>query len=573
MNIHNTEIAAKFNELADLLEIDDANPFRIRAYRNAARTIENFSHEITDLVAGGEDLSSLPGVGEDLAEKIEMIVKTGKLPVLEELGKKFPADLKLMLLIPGLGPKRVKQLYKGLGIKSIKELKAAIKAEKLRQLDGFGGKTEAKILAALKRFKGEQKRVRLADSERIVQPLLEFIKTIPQVQEAVVVGSYRRRRETVGDIDILVIAPTGADVIEQFTTYEEVTEIVSKGHTRSTVKLRLGVQVDVRVIAEASFGAALQYFTGSKAHNIAIRKLAVQKSLKINEYGVFKADKAIAGKTEAEVYKAIKLTYIEPELREDRGEIEAAKANKLPCLVTVADIKGDLHCHTIATDGQNTIAEIAVAAKRLGYEYIAITDHTKHLTIGHGLDPKQLIQQLKLIDQLNKKMNNFRILKSTECDILDNGSLDLPDYVLKELDITLCAIHYKFDLTRAKQTERVLRALDNPYFNIFAHPTGRLLSRRQPYEIDLEKIMYAAKERNCFLELNAQPDRLDLNDIHCKMAKEIGLKVAISTDAHSSNGLGNIRFGVAQARRGWLEPDDVINTRSWAKLKALLRRY
>ena len=572
MTVLNSEIAEKFNELADLLEIEEANPFRIRAYRNAARLIENLPHEAADLIAEGKDLSELHGIGKDLAEKITTIVKTGHLPLLEEMQKKAPRALSEMMKIPDLGPQKVKKLYKELNIKNINDLKKAVTAEKISKLEGFGNKTQEKIKQALKKFTGKERRIRLSEAERVVKPLLAYLQKLDGVTEAVVAGSYRRRKETIGDIDILVTAKKDTPVIKHFIDYEDVTKIVSQGETRSTINLRSGLQVDLRVVEQGSFGAALQYFTGSKEHNITVRSIAVKKNLKLNEYGLFKGKKQIAGQTEPEIYNKLGLAYIEPELRENHGEVEKAQAGPLPKLVTLADIKGDLHCHSNDTDGQDSIADLANAAKQQGYNYIAITDHSKHVTIAHGLDDKGLMKQIKKIDQLNEKLKDFRVLKSTEVDILEDGSLDISNEVLKQLDFTVCAIHYKFNLSKQQQTERVLRAMDNPYFNIFAHPTGRLINKRDPYEIDLEKIMHKAKKVGCFLELNAQPERLDLNDVHCQMAKEIGVKLAISTDAHSALGFEYMQYGIDQARRGWLEPKDIINTLPWPALQKLLNR-
>jgi DNA polymerase (family 10) len=573
MKVHNADIAEKFNELADLLEILAENPFRIRAYRNAARLIGSLSHEATDLIKKNEDLTRFPGIGKDLAEKIITIVKTGELPLLKQTRKKVPRALSEMMRIPDLGPKRVKILYDKLKIRSISDLKKAIKQGKIAKLEGFGEKTQEKIASALKKFKtGEKKRLKLVDAEKIADSLVKFLKKIDGVKEVIVAGSFRRRKETVGDLDILVTTSKNSHVMERLLKYDGIKKVISQGETRATVELHSGLQVDMRVVPQESYGAALLYFTGSQAHNIEVRKLAQQKNLKINEYGVFKGEKCIAGKTETEVYKCVNLPYIEPELRENRGEILAAQTNKLPKLITLKDIKGDLHCHTSIGDGQDSIEEMARKAQKLGYQYLAVTEHSKRLTIANGLNEKQLLQQIKKIDKLNLKFKNFRILKSIECDILEDGKLDLSDNVLKELDFVIGAIHSKFKLPSTKQTERILRAMDNKYFNILAHPTGRLINQRDAYEIDLEKIMRVAKKCGCFMELNAQPDRLDLNDVHCKMAKEIGIKVAIATDAHSAVTLEYMRYGIDQARRGWLSAADVLNTRPWRELQKLLQR-
>jgi DNA polymerase (family 10) len=399
-----------------------------------------------------------------------------------------------------------------------------------------------------------------------------YLEEIEEIEKITVAGSYRRRKDTVGDLDILVTCHDSAPVMERFTAYEEVVEIISKGDTRSSVSLRSGIQVDLRVVAAESYGAAMHYFTGSKAHNVTVRKIGQENELKINEYGVFRGKKWIAGATEEEVYNQVGLPYIEPELRENRGEIEAARTGNLPELVTLQDIRGDLQMHTTASDGKFGIREMAEAAKERDYDYLAISDHSKRVTMAKGLDAKRLGRQIKKIETLNEKIKGIRILASCEVDILADGSLDLEDEILADLDLVICAVHYDTNLPEKKQTERIIRAMDNPHFNILAHPTGRLLGTREPYAIDLERVMKAAVERGCYLEINADPERLDLNDVGCKMAKEMGLKIPISTDAHSTGGLDHMRLGVAQARRGWLTAEDVLNTRPWGQLKKLLKR-
>jgi DNA polymerase (family 10) len=575
MPVHNTEIADIFDKYADLLEISGANQYRIRAYRTAVRNISNLSQNISDMVKEGEDLSKLPGIGKDLSVKIENIVKTGKLAQLEELKKELPAGLIDITKIAGLGPKRTGALYHELGISSIDELGKAAKEGKIKDLPGFAVKTEQAILAEIERKAGAgaEKRLKLSVAQEIASPLLAYLKRVKGVKRVEIAGSYRRGKETVGDLDILVTRSEGSEIMERFTEYEDVDRIVSKGSTRSTVVLRPGLQVDLRAVPETSYGAALLYFTGSKAHNVAIRKMSVKKGLKINEYGVFKGKKRIAGKTEEEVYRQVELPFIEPELRENRGEIEAAQKGRLPELVVLKDIRGDLHAHTTATEGHDSLEDMANAAKEKGYEYLAITDHSKRLSMTHGLDEKRLGEQIKEIDRLNQKMKNFSVLKGIEVDILEDGSLDLSNDILKELDLLVCSIHHKFNLSQDKQTERIIRAINNsPTFTILGHPTGRLIGGREPYDIDMEKVMKTAKERGCVLELNAQPERLDLTDIHCKMAKDTGVMVAISTDAHSVNSLELMKFGILQARRGWLEADDVLNTRHLVELKKMLVR-
>lgn len=568
----NAEIAEALQRIADLLEIQGENVFRIRAYRNAARTVAELPEGVAAMIARGEDLTELPGIGEDLAGKITELARTGHVPLLDRLARRLPGELAEMMRLPGLGPKRVALLHHKLHITSLAELKAAAAAGRLHTVPGIGDKTEKTILLALERVDHVEKRTRLAFAEQIAEPLLEHLRSFKAIRDCVVAGSFRRRRETVGDLDILVTCADAAKAVEHFVVYGDVRDVVSKGPTRSTVRLHSGMQVDLRVVPEESYGAALLYFTGSKAHNIAVRKMAVAKKLKINEYGVFKGTTRIAGSTEKDVYACVGLPYIEPEIREDRGEIEAARKNRLPTLVTVGDIRGELHAHTDATDGEDTLADMAAAARERGYEYLAITDHTRRLAMVHGQTVRRLATQIAKIERLNSRMRGFTILKSAEVDILDDGTLDLPDDILKELDFTVCSIHYKFGLSEDKQTERVLRAMDNRYFHIFGHPTGRLIGEREAYPIDMERILRGALERGCYMEVNAQPDRLDLSDMHCRLAKDIGVKVAIATDAHRTTDLDKMRFGIDQARRGWLEPDDVLNTRSVSALRKALKR-
>ncbi|MGB7738436.1 MAG: DNA polymerase/3'-5' exonuclease PolX [Steroidobacteraceae bacterium] len=572
MSVHNAEIADLFEQLADLLEIREDNPFRIRAYRNAARVIRGHARSMSELVAAGADLAELPGIGADLAGKVATIVHTGKLPLLDQLRAKVPRPLVEMTRIEGLGPKRAKALYRALRIRSLEDLQRAARSGRIREVKGFGARTEQLISQRAERMASSEKRIKLVDAEDIVGPLVEHLRSVAGVGAVEVAGSYRRRRDTVGDLDLVVSADRNVSgVMDAFVGYEDVTEVLAKGSTRGTVRLRNGMHVDVRVVAPASFGAALYYLTGSKAHNIAVRKLATARGLKLNEYGLFSGDRSVGGRTEQDVFDAVALPFIPPELREDRGEIEAARKKRLPALIEIADIRGDLHCHTTATDGRYTLDGMAMAAAARGYEYISANDHSKHVRIAHGLDRRRLLQQVRAIDKLNAKLQGIVVLKSAEVDILDDGSLDLPDDVLKELDFTVCAIHYGLNRSREQQTERILRAMDNPYFTILAHPTGRLLNAREPYDIDLERVLTAARERGRILEVNAHPDRLDLDDQGCRMAKEAGVRLAISTDAHRAADLDLMRFGIDQARRGWLEPDDVVNTRRLADLRRLLR--
>ena len=572
MPVRNAEIADLLDELADLLDIEGANAFRVRAYRNAARTIRGHAKSMAELVAAGADLSELPGIGKDLAAKIETIVATRRLPLLEEVAARTPRALSELMKIQGLGPKRVKTLYRSLKVRSLDDLRRAAIAGRIRELPGFGAKTETLIREGIERRVALESRMSLKAAEEIAGPLVAWLERCPGVKRVAVAGSYRRRKETVGDLDILVTATRDSPVIDRFAHGEDVAEVVSRGKTRSTVRLRSGVQVDLRVVPEVAYGAALQYFTGSKDHNIAVRKIAAKKGLKINEYGVFRGSKRVAGRTEAEVYAEIGLPVMPPELREDRGEVEAARKGKLPELVELEAIRGDLHCHTSASDGHDSLEAMARAAAARGYAYVSVNDHSKHVTVANGLDEKRLRAQLDAIDALNERLDDIVVLKSVELDILEDGSLDLPNRILEKLDFTVCAIHYQLGLSRERQTERVLRAMDNPHFSILAHPTGRLINDRPAYAIDLEKVMRGAKERGCYLELNAQPSRLDLTDEACRLAKELRLKIAISTDAHSGGDLDLMRFGIDQARRAWLTADDVVNTRDLASLRKLLAR-
>ena len=572
MPVHNADIAALFEEIADRLEIQGANPFRIRAYRNAARTLGELPREARALLEMGEDLTRLPGIGDDLAAKIREIVDTGHCSLLDRLRRELPPAVTELLRIPGLGPKRVKALYHDLEVQTVEQLYRAARDGRIRALPGFGEKTELNILQAVEAHASQTHRFKLAVAAQYAESLTAFLKAVPGVTQVTVAGSFRRMRETVGDLDILVTATTDSPVMQHFTAYDEVAEILSAGSTRASVVLKSGLQVDLRVVEEKSYGAALCYFTGSKAHNIAIRRIAQQFGLKINEYGVFRGTERIAGEDEASVYRSVGLPFIPPELREDRGEIEAAHDGSLPRLVEFADLRGDLHAHTRATDGHDGLREMALAAKTLGLEYLAITEHSRHLTVAHGLDPLRLARQCEEIDRLNLELDGITLLKGIEVDILEDGSLDLPDEVLGRLDLVIGAVHSQFHLSRAKQTGRILRAMDHPHFTLLAHPSGRLIDRRDPYDVDMLRIIRHAKSRGCFLELNAHPDRLDLLDSQCQMAKEEGVLVSINSDAHSTFDFSHLKYGVGQARRGWLEKDDVLNTRPLAALRRLLKR-
>jgi len=568
MPVQNAEIATMFDQAADLLEIKGDNPFRVRAYRRAARTIEGLPQSVGSMLAKEADLSELPGIGKDLAGKITGIVESGHFDLLDQLKKKLPGDLGAMAGLPGLGPKRIKLLYDKAKVRTLDDLRRAIKIGKLHGLHGFGPVIEKKLAAALEKPLAE-KRFKLAVAEAEAESLVAFLRDKGQV---VVAGSYRRRRDTVGDLDILVTSKQGPAVGDKLVRYDNVADVLAHGPTRTTVLLRSGIQVDLRAVPEESYGAALLYFTGSKAHNIALRGIANARKWKLNEYGLFSGKRRIAGASEEEVYRKLGLAYIPPEMREDRGEIALALNGELPRLISAGDMRGDLHVHSDWTDGTASIANMAAAAQACGYAYMALTDHSRRQTMSHGLDPAKVARQLREIDKINGAFKGFTILKGIEVDILKDGELDLPDATLAQLDVVIASVHSFFDLPREAQTQRMIRAMRNPHVSIVGHPSGRLIGEREPYDIDMDAITSTARDLDCYLEINAEPDRLDLNDIHAHMAKSKGVKIAISTDAHSVNAFQYMRFGVDQARRAWLTADDVINTRQFGDLRKLLKR-
>jgi DNA polymerase (family 10) len=574
MPVHNLDIANYFREMADLLDIQGANQYRVRAYRNAARNIQTMRQNLRDMADDKEALKKLPGIGEDLAKKIQVIVETGELPQLDKLKAELPAGLLEMLDIEGLGPKRVKQLYQELGIENKAELMLAAQDGRISKLEGFGEKIENNILQRLKAGVSQEERTLRIEAQQVIEPYLAYLKKSDLIAKLAVAGSYRRKKETVGDVDLLAVGQEGKQIGQLFVDYEDVERILNQGETKSSVVLKSGLQVDLRVVAKKSFGAALQYFTGSRNHNIALRQIAMDQGYKLNEYGLFKKgqqEKFAAGEDEKEIYKKLGLDWIPPELRESRGEIEAAQEKRLPSLVIMDQIRGDLQMHTTESDGRSSLKEMAQAAIELGYEYIAITDHSQNLKVAHGLDKKRYRQQFKQIDEFNQAQDKIKVLKAAEVDILKDGSLDLDAEILSEFDLVLCSIHSHFNLSEEEQTKRVLTAMQSPYFHIFAHPTGRLINARSPYELDMEQVMQAAKEHGVILEVNAQPTRLDLDDVMVQKAVEMGIRLSLGTDAHSTEELEYMQLGVDQARRGWAKTADVVNTLGWEELLGVVR--
>jgi len=570
--VENIDYVRVLEEIADLLEIQGANPFRIRAYRNGARTIETLSQPLESLLEdAGARLEDLPAIGKDLAAKMRELYETGQLQFLVELREEVPASLVQIMHIPGLGPKRARQLWEGLEVTSLEDLEEAAKGGAIEGLPGFGKTLQARVIKGIEELKARAGRFKLSDADIYVKPLITYLKKARGLADLEVAGSYRRRCETVGDVDILATTDDGSPIMDHFVAYRDVKEVLAKGPTKSSIVLKGGLQIDLRLVQRESYGAAMVYFTGSKAHNIVIRGISRERGLKINEYGVFEGSELICGETEEEVYGAIDLPWIPPELREAHGEIEAAREGLLPKTLELKQIRGDLQMHTQYSDGKNTVREMVEACRERRYKYMAITDHSPALAMA-GVKPSDFWKQYREIDEIQKEHDDIRILKSAEVDILDDGSLALDDDLLDAMDVVVISVHSKFNMSRDAMTRRITRAMQHPQVNILAHPTGRLINRREPYPVDVEELVKVAKDTGVMLELNAQPDRLDLRDFHLQMARESGVKIVISTDAHRAAELDHMRYGVDQARRGWLEGSDVANTYALKKFLKLLNK-
>lgn len=566
----NLEIAHILYEIADILEAQDVE-FKPRAYRRAARSIEELSEDIEDIWKRGE-LEEIPGVGKNIAAKISEYLETGKLKYYEKLKKEFPVDLESLSKVEGLGPKKAIKLYKKLGIKNLDDLKKAVEKGKVKGLEGFGEKSEEKIKEGIPLAKESGKRMLLSQATPIANELADKLKSLREVQKLEVVGSFRRRKETIGDLDLLIVSKNPKKVMDYFTKIEKGLKILAKGPSKSSIKLGSGLQVDLRVFEESAYGSAMMYFTGSKDHNVALRKLAISKKMKLSEYGLFKGEKRVAGKTEEEVYRKFGMKqWVPPELRENMGEVEASLKGKLPKLVELKDIKGDLHCHTNWSEGKNTIEEMASIAKSKGYEYLSISDHGGTLIpIANCMPEKKILKQGKKIDELNKKIKGIKLLKSSETNIKPDGKIDVSDKTLKTLDIAIAGVHTRFRMPRKDMTKRIITAMENEHIDIIAHPSGRLIGSRQPYDFDFDEIVDAAKRTGTFLEINCQPERLDLNYFHVFKARN-KIKFTLGTDAHDEHHTDYMEFGLAQARRGWCEKKHILNTLSLNDLRKIFK--
>ncbi len=575
--MQNREIAKIFNEIAEYLEMDGVR-FKPYAYQKAAITLENLKDNVADIYRQGglKALKAIPGIGESIAQKIEEYLQTGKIEYYEEFRRKLPINLDELMAVEGMGPKKAKTLYEKLGITNLAELEAAAREHRIAPLKGFGAKTEANILEGIEFLKKSTGRFLLGEVWPLAEQLLAALRAHPAVARADVAGSFRRRKETIGDLDFLAVSTQPDKVMEFFISLPDVVKVQAHGPTKSSVRLRQGLDADLRVIPAASYGAALQYFSGSKEHNIALRQIAIDQGYKLNEYGLFdQQDRMIAGQTEEEIYQTLGLAWIPPELREDRGELAAAREGRLPALIDYGDIKGDLHVHSNWNGGAQPIAEIAHAALALGYEYIGISDHTKFLRIEHGLDEEQLLARNREIDDLNARFvqegKNFRVLKGCEANILNDGSIDIADEVLAQMDYVIAGIHSTFRMPREEMLARLQTAMANPHVDIISHPTGRILKRREEYEVAVSDLLRLAKETGTILEINAYPERLDLGDVNILAAKQAGVKMVINTDAHHIDQLRYLPLGVAQARRGWAEKADIINAWPVAKMLGFLK--
>lgn len=566
----NKLVADIFYQIADLLDVNGEIFFKTRAYRKAAQTIETLDEDI-EIVSKEKRLQSIPGIGESLAKKIREIVETDGLEYFEKLKKEMPEGVIDLLEILGLGPKKVSALYRNLSISNISDLKEACNKGKLRNLEGFGEITERNILRGITLREKTSGRVLLNVAYEYGNNYLEYLRKCKKIEKISIAGSLRRMKETIGDLDILASSDAPDEVMDHFVKYRDVQRVLLKGSTKTSVLLNDDLQVDLRVVEEKNFGAALQYFTGSKEHNVKMRSIAIKKNLKLNEYGLFdkKTGEYIVGRTEKEIYNKLDLAYVEPELRENRGEIETALKGELPDIVKYSDIKGDLHVHSRWSDGADSIEDIATKAQILGYEYVGIADHSQSLKIARGLTEKRIDKKIKEIDSLNKKLSDFRILCGTECDIKSDGSLDYDNRILKKFDFVGIGIHTSFKMNKKEATERIIKGMENKHVDFLAHPTCRIIGRREPFELDMRKIFDAAVETDTYLEINSFPDRLDLNDANAKFAKEHRVKFVIGTDSHNVKNLPFVRFGIATARRGWLNKNDILNTNSLKNLEKI----
>ena len=584
--MQNLDVARELTTLADLLEIQGANPFRIRAYRNAVNTVNSLSRPLAVMVAEGEDLTELPGIGSSVAQHIQELLATGRITRLEEIAAELPVTLVELMRLDGVGPKKARKLFDELEVRTVDDLEAALEAGRVEALEGFGKKSAGKIRVAIEDHRKHTGRFRIHEVEALIAGLLEHMADAPGVERMEVAGSLRRRKETIGDVDILASSEgDGTPVVDHFVSYPGAARVEGAGGTKGSIVLHSGLQVDLRVIPARSFGAALQYFTGSKEHNVAVRTRAVRAGLRVNEWGVFRVPEGgdaselgkeggerVAGATEEEVYEALGMPWVPPVLRENRGEVEAALAGELPELVELEQIRGDLQMHSTWSDGKVSLEEMVRACRARGYEYLAITDHSQAMAMVQGLTPERARAQWEEIEEIRARVEGIEILRSVEIDILKDGALDMPDEILEELDMVLVSVHSLMDQDEATMTDRVIRAISHPSVDILAHPTGRIINRREPFAMDVDAVLTAAAELGVAVELNANPHRLDLSDVHVHRARELGVAVVISTDAHGPDGLDNMRFGVDQARRGWLGPSDVLNTRSLDELRAWLRR-